>query len=396
MTVRVIKTDDEALQQARELAARFALEADQRDRDRRLPRQEVDAMTLSGLWGISVPREYGGAGVSPTTLAQVTAILSAADASLGQIPQNHFYVLEILRVNGNEQQKRFFYNEVLQGARLGNALAEITSRNQSAQNTRLEAAGPNCTYYRINGSKFYATGSPFADWIPTSVVDDKGHLQLAFVKRGAEGLRIQDDWTGFGQRTTGSGSITYDQVEIPREWIISMQDAFDQPTPAGPLAQLLHAAIDLGIARGAYDQARTFIREKARAPRDAGVESATEDPLLLHRIGEFNLLIEAADALLERAGTAVAAAQADSNETTVAQASLAVARARIAADRAAIDISNQLFELTGSRSTLADYNLDRYWRDARTHTLHDAIRWKYPIIGRYELNGELPPRHGKI
>lgn len=396
MSVTRITNDEEALQAAQKVAAGFALQADDRDRQRRLPYEEVERLTLSGLWGISVPKAYGGAGASPLTQARVTALLSAADASLGQIPQNHFFVLELLRVNGNEQQKSFFYNEVLKGARLGNALAEITTRNQSEQSTRLQSAGTNCAYDRINGSKFYATGSPFADWIPTSVVDDEGVVQLAFIKKGTEGLKIKDDWTGFGQRTTGSGTILYDKVEIPKEWVIPMQTAFDRPTPAGPLAQLLHAGIDLGIARGAYTKALDFIRDKARAPRDAGVESVTDDPLLLHRIGEFNLLLETADALLERAGKAVELAQLDTCEDTVAQASLAVARARIAADRAAITITNELFELTGSRSTLGEFNLDRYWRDARTHTLHDAIRWKYPIIGRFELNGERPPRHGKI
>lgn len=396
MVVNIIRNDEEAIQVATELAEIFADTADDRDRQRTLPANEIQQMTASGLWGISVPKAFGGAGVSPLTLAKVTAILSSSDASLGQIPQNHFYVLELLRVNGDAAQQSFFYTEVLKGARMGNALAEVSSRNQSEQRTRLEGVCVNCDFYRINGSKFYATGSPFADWIPTSVIDDSGVMQLAFVDRLSEGLFIQDDWTGFGQRTTGSGTIRYESVEIQKNRVIPMQSAFDRPTPAGPLAQLLHAAIDLGIAKGAYYKALSFIRERSRAPRDAGVELVTDDPLLLNKIGEFNVQIEAADALLERAGVAVEEAQLKTTADTVASASIAVARSRILSDRAALLITNELFELTGSQSTLSQFNLDRFWRDARTHTLHDAIRWKFPIIGRYELKGQLPPRHGKI
>lgn len=396
MSVHIIKSDTEALRVAAELASAFAVQADERDRQRTLPYPEIELMTQSGIWGITVPKIYGGAEVSMSTLSQVIVILSSADASLGQIPQNHFYVLELLRLNGLPAQQAFFYEEVLKGARMGNALAEITSRDQSAQSTRLEFVCNNCDYYRIQGRKFYATGSPFADWIPTSVVSEDDNLHLAFVKKNSPGLFIQDDWTGFGQRTTGSGTICFESVEIQKDRIIPMQSAFDRPTSAGPLAQLLHAAIDLGIAQGAYQKALNFIREYSRAPRDAGVESVTDDTLLLSKIGEFNVQLEAADALLERAAKAVSVAQNNATADSVAEASVAVARSRIASDRVALTVTHELFELTGSRSTLREFNLDRYWRDARTHTLHDSIRWKFPIIGRYELNGELPPRHGKI
>ncbi len=109
----------------------FAVGAVQRDRERRLPLAEIDRFSQSGLWAISVPREYGGAGVSAVTLAEVTAIISAADSSIGQIPQNHFYMVEALRLNGSKEQKRHYFRRVLEGDRLGNAFTEIGTKTPS-------------------------------------------------------------------------------------------------------------------------------------------------------------------------------------------------------------------------------------------------------------------------
>src|SRR5690606_31236859 len=138
-----IRDDAEALDVARRIATEFKPGAADRDRYRRLPHEELDAFTRSGLWGISVPREFGGAGVSRVTLARVIAIISAADASLGQIPQNHFYALEVLRVNGSKAQQRRLFAAALAGERFGNALAEIGTRTANDRNTRLirEGAG---------------------------------------------------------------------------------------------------------------------------------------------------------------------------------------------------------------------------------------------------------------
>lgn len=124
----LIENDQQALQVAAELAQAFAQEASVRDRERRLPWAELQRFSASGLWGISVPKAFGGAGVSSVTLAQVIARIAAADGSLGQIPQNHFYALEVLRVNGTQQQQQRLFGEALAGVRFGNALAEPGAR----------------------------------------------------------------------------------------------------------------------------------------------------------------------------------------------------------------------------------------------------------------------------
>ncbi|MET1077385.1 MAG: SfnB family sulfur acquisition oxidoreductase [Pseudomonas sp.] len=389
----LIRSDAQALEVATQLAAEFSLEAATRDRERRLPLAELEVFSRSGLWGISVPKAYGGAGVSNVTLAQVIALIAQADGSLGQIPQNHFYALEVLRVNGSDSQQQRFYRLALAGERFGNALAELGTKTALDRNTRLIRDGAG---YRLDGRKFYATGALFAQRIPTLAVDDQGIGYLAFAAHDAPGLQVIDDWSGFGQRTTGSGSVLFDQVYVEAEDVLPFQSAFERPTTVGPLAQLLHAAIDTGLARAAYEDALRFVRERSRPWIDSGVDSAREDPLTLKAFGHLAIRLHAAEALLERAGEFVDRAQAEPTAQSVAEASIAVAEARALSTEIALAAGSQLFELAGSQATLAEHNLDRHWRNARTHTLHDPVRWKYHAVGNYYLNDELPPRRGTI
>ena len=391
----LITDDEQALATARRLAEKFAPEAAQRDRERRLPWAELDAFVASGLWGITVPREFGGAGVRNGTLAEVTAIIAAADGSLGQIPQNHFYALEVLRVGGSVEQQRFFYERVLAGERFGNALAEIGHKDFKRR-TRLTRAADG---WHVDGRKFYCTGALYAHWIPTLVVaDDEGRdvTYLAFVQRDTPGVTVTDDWDGFGQRVTGSGSVQFEHVRVEPEWVVPFQVSFEQATTIGPVAQIMHAAIDLGQARGAFDAALQFVRERSRPWIDAKVERAADDPLTIAQFGDLAVRLRAAEALLRRAGRFVDAAQAKPTDRSVAEASVAVAEARALSTTVSLDAGSRLFELAGTAATLDGLGLDRFWRNARTHTLHDPVRWKYHAVGNFYLNDKLPPRHGAL
>lgn len=390
-----IRDDAEALAVARKLAEEFDAGSAERDRERKLPWDELDRYVRSGLWGITVPKQYGGAGVSYGTLAEVIATISAADGSIGQIPQNHFYAVELIRVTGTEQQKRFFFERVLQGDRFGNALSELGTKTAHDRKTSLtrDTAGPG---YRINGRKFYATGALYADWVPTSVIDENGRQQLAIVPRHAVGLTVIDDWSGFGQRTTGSGSVVFENVHVPADAVVGFVAAFERPTPVGPMAQIQHAAIDLGIARAAYRDLLAFVSTRSRPWVDSGVERAGEDPLTIREVGQLTIQLHAAEALVKRAGRKVDAVAAEPGDDTLAAASIAVAEARVLTNDISLAASTKLFELAGSQSTLAEHNFDRHWRNARTHTLHDPVRWKYHAIGNFILNGKKPPRHGAI
>ncbi|KVE32743.1 SfnB family sulfur acquisition oxidoreductase [Burkholderia sp. TSV86] len=390
---RRIADDRQALDVAHEYAARIAEGAAERDRTRRLPYDELDAYSATGLWGIAVPREFGGAAVSAATLAEVTAIVSAADPAIGQIPQNHFYMLEVLRVNGTREQQRFYFERALAGERFGNALSERGTKTVRDYRTTIEPDGPG---FRLNGQKFYSTGALFAHWIPIVAKDRNGVLYVAFVSANAPGLSVDDDWSGFGQRTTGSGSTRIDNVYVDASAVVPYGAAFDKPTAVGPLGQLIHAAVDLGIARAAFDDARRFVREHARPWVDAHVERASNDPLTLEIFGKLAVELDAAEALIERAGPRVDASIDDPNERTVAAASIAVAKARAATTGIALAASSRLLELAGTSGVLAEHALDRHWRNARTHTLHDPVRWKYIAIADYLVNDTLPPRHGAL
>ena len=390
-----IESDAHAIEVAMRLAETFAAGASDRDLHRLLPWDELEQFTESGLWTLNVPKEYGGPGVSTDTIAKVIAIIAAADGSLSQIPQNHFYALEVLRVGGTEEQKRFFYDRVLAGERFGNALAETGQRDFTRRTRLVRDLGG----WFVEGQKNYCTGAIYAHWIPTLVVspeENKPVTYLAFVPRDAEGVSITDDWDGFGQRVTGSGSVRFQRVAVKPEWIVPFQASFDRPTTIGPFAQIMHAAIDLGIGQGAYRELLTFVRERSRPWIDAKVERAVDDPLTLHNIGNVRLRLRAAEALLARAAAEVDAAQTEMTEASVARASVAVAEAKILATKSGLLAANKLFELSGTSSTLEEDNLDRYWRNVRTHTLHDPVRWKYQAVGNYYLNGKLPPRHGAI
>ncbi|MFN3525203.1 MAG: SfnB family sulfur acquisition oxidoreductase [Paracoccus sp. (in: a-proteobacteria)] len=387
----VIADDAEAIAVARRLAAEFAPGASDRDRDRILPWRELQRYSASGIWGITVPREDGGADVSAVTLARVIAIIAAADGSLAQIPQNHFYALQIVRSGGRPDQRRFFHRLALTGHRFGNAVAEIGAKDFKRRTRLTQADG-----LRLNGRKFYCTGAIYAHWIPTLSVDDDERQQMVFVPRDAAGVTVTDDWDGFGQRLTGSGSVTFDNVAVRPEWVVPFQDSFDRATPIGPHAQIMHAAIDLGIGQGAFAEMTAFIRDRARPWIDAGVDRADQDPLTIAGVGEVALRLRAAEALLDRAGRALDTAQAEPNARTVADASLAVAAARALTTTAGLLAASKLFELTGTSATMGADNLDRYWRNVRTHTLHDPVRWKYHAIGNHRLNGVNPPRHGAI
>jgi len=388
----VIDSDAQALEVARSLAGEFAREASQRDRERRLPLPELERYSQSGLWGITVPREHGGAGVSRATLAEVTAIISAADGSLGQIPQNHYYALEVLRVNGSADQQRRFYARALAGERFGNALAETGTRTAAERRTRLSAGVEG--EWRINGSKFYCTGALYAQWIPTATVDGDGIQRLAIVRRDSPGVEIIDDWSGFGQRVTGSGTVHFNDVAVPVEDVLLLADPAAPPNTIKPLAQIVHAAIDLGIGQAALADAVAFVRERSRPWIDAGVERAADDPLTISEFGRLSIRLEAARALVSRAGRLLDTATASGTAVDVAAASIAVAEARALTTEASLAAGTKLFELAGTQATLDHLNLDRHWRNARTHTLHDPVRWKRHAVGNYYLNDIAPGRAG--
>ncbi|WP_407548699.1 SfnB family sulfur acquisition oxidoreductase [Streptomyces sp. Pv4-95] len=390
----VITDDAEALAVAAELAEEFRAGAAGRDAGRRLPHAELERLSASGLLGVTVPRGHGGAQVRTTTLAEVFRLLASADASLSQIPQSHFVYLNVLRRQGDAAQQKFFFGEVLAGRRFGNAQSEAGTRHVQDIRTRLRPAADGS--YLLSGVKHYATGALFADWIPVLARGGDDALHVAYVPRDAPGVQVVDDWDGMGQRTTAGGTVRLTEVAVPADRVLPHHLTFQGPQLHGAVAQLLHAAIDVGIASGALAEAVAFVRSKSRPWFESGFETAAEDPLLIQRFGELAVRVRAAEALLAEAARTVDTAEAALTDDSAAEASIAVAAAKVLAAEAAVETGSALFEVAGTRAALDGLNLHRHWRDARTHTLHDPVRWKVQHIGRYVLNGVRPPRHGLL
>ena len=372
------------------LAASFEKDAAIRDRDRIWPVAELDAFSQSGLWSINVPRAFGGPEVSYATLSKVVEIISAADSSIGQIAQNHLGVVAAIRTVSDAAQQKLLFGEVLRGVRFGNAFSEFGSKRAADFETRFTDAGDHVI---VRGRKFYATGALLAHLVPIVALDDEGRAWYAIAERDAPGLTVIDDWSSFGQRTTLSGTVLIDDVKVPKTHLVPGYKGYDHPTADGAIFQIIQVAVDTGIAQAAIDETVRFVRTKSRAWVDSGLEHAWEDPYTIQAVGDLTIRLHAAQALLEKAGFAIDAAVADPTAETVAYAQIVTAEAKVLSTEIAIAATNKLFELAGTRSTLAEHNLDRHWRNARTHTLHDPVRWKYAIIGNYSLNAVNPPLH---
>jgi len=394
LAAQVLRTDNEALEAARKLAASAREHAGKRDQQRKLPWSLVEEFTRSGLGSISIAREFGGPQVSFVTLAEVFATISAADPALGQIPQNQVGILSLIAATATRAQKEQLFASVLQGWRIGNAGPERGSKNTLDLKARITADGDE---FAISGQKFYSTGALFAHWVAVKALNDEGRQVMAFVRRGTPGLRVVDDWSGFGQRTTASGTVLLNNVRVEAELVVDSSRLNDAPNIQGAVSQLIQAAIDLGIARGAIADTISFVRERSRPWIDAKVERNSDDPYVIADIGKLHIELHAAEALLRKAGRVlddVSAAPIDA--PGAARASIAVAEAKVLSTELSLLASEKLFELAGSRASLAEFNLDRHWRNARVHTLHDPVRWKYHAIGAYRLNGTLPARHSWI
>lgn len=385
----VVESEAEAIEIAKALAARFLPGAAERDREGYLPVQELDAYSQSGLWGLNVPKAYGGLGASYATIAAVTAIISAADSSIGQIVQNHIVLVAHLDADGTDAQKRELFDLVLKGHRFGNALSEQNSKTVAAFETK---AADDGDHVLVDGKKFYSTGALLAHIVPIVAVNEQGQVVIAFAERDAPGLTVVNDWSSFGQRVTASGSVTLENVRVPKSRVVTVT-AFERPTPAGAISQIIQAGVDLGIADQAIRETVDFVKTKSRPWLESGKETAAEDPFTIQAIGDLTIKLHAAEALLERAGRAIDKALAEESEENAAAAGIAVAEAKVLTTGVAVEAANRLFELAGTRSTLSQHALDRHWRNARVHTLHDPVRWKYFHIGNHRLNGVNPPRH---
>ena len=392
--IHIIENDLDAIQAAYQVAD-FALEGrNERDQQRLLPFAEVNAFSEKGLGGIRIPKSFDGAFVSNKTLAHVFRIINKADSSLGQIPQNQIALLNMIDIMGTNEQKHFIFNEILKGKRLANGGPERHTKDTKTLNTTL--IEENSRLF-VDGEKFYSTGSSFAHWLAIKAVHPEGYVVLTIIDRQADGVEVIDNWNGFGQRTTSSGTVKLTHVEVNPLLVFDERKLENQTNYRGAFSQLIQVAIDVGIAEAALEDTLSAVK-KARPIADAQVEKASFEHYTLQEVGKSVVLLDAAILLLDEAAEYLDKLDALDTVTDeqAAKASILVAEAKVYANDAALHISEKLFELGGSRSSLSTHNLDQHWRNARVHTLHDPVRWKLHALGDYYLNHTLPARHAWI
>ena len=394
-----IWTAGEAVAAARAYAESIADGVIERDRSGRVPVRELAALDASGLLAITVPRAHGGPELGASALAEVIRVIAAVDPAIAQVPQAHFLFTDVLAVLGTQEQRKRLFWEVLDGGRLGNAQAERGGQHAQDLKTRLyrDSGGG----LRLNGTKYYTTGSLTARWLGVTALDDAGQLVLAFVRRDAPGVTLDTDWNVMGQRATVSGSAVFADVPADPALVVPYASAFAVPQQLGARTQLVHAAIQVGIAGGALRDAGWFVRTKARpffeAARAGLAGTASTDPHTIHRYGELATKVSAAEALLAQAAAVQeSVGRVPADEHAAARGSLAVARVKAFASEVAAEVTTEIFSVGGASAADERYDLSRHWRNARTHASHDPVSWKYHHIGNYLLNDALPPNHGQL
>jgi SfnB family sulfur acquisition oxidoreductase len=391
--VSPLQTHHDAVDAATRLASALAPGAAGRDRvgAEVVPTEALDLLDASGLLAVTVPVADGGAGLGPRTLAEVVRIVAAADPAIAQVPQAHFLLVDVLAVHGRPELRKRLYTDVLAGRRIGNALAERGGKHAQDLQTRVRDG-------RLDGVKYYTTGALTSAWIAVSALDEAGRSVLVFVPRDAPGVHVDTDWDVIGQRATISGTATF--AGVPVELSLDYAGVYEVPQQLGARAQLVHAAIEVGIASGALADARAYLREKARPSTEAvraGASRAVEDPHVMYRYGRLAARVRAAEALLESAArTLDEVGLVPADAAAAARGSLAVAAAKAFGSEVAVEAGSELFALCGTSSTARKYDLDRHWRNARTHSVHDPVDWKYHHIAAYELGDVLPPNHGQL
>jgi alkylation response protein AidB-like acyl-CoA dehydrogenase len=372
------------------LAARLAQTAVERDRAGGHAAREREWIRASNLLALAVPREFGGHGASWSTALDVVRIVARADSALAHLLGFHYLQLAGIRLLGNARQRqRLLADSVVEDRFWGNATNPLDRRL---------VATPTAGGYVLNGIKSYASGAVGSDWLTISAWDPLAQAPLvAVLPTGQPGVTVQADWDAFGQRQTDSGNVRFADVLLPQENVL--QPAGQAPALRATLrtqvAQLVLANLYLGIAEGALEAARGYVRDEA-SPWFASspeVVAAADDPYVQHRFGQFWVLVRPAQALADAAAARLDAEFARGASLDAAergQVAVAVAEAKVLAHRAAIGIGSELFELTGAHSTSARYGFDRFWRNARVHTLHDPVDYKLRDLGRYALDGRVP------
>jgi alkylation response protein AidB-like acyl-CoA dehydrogenase len=376
---------------ATEIAASLRETAVERERRAEPPLAEIELLREAGLLALLNPRAAGGIGASFTDSFRIVRILSRADTNVGQLLSYHYLLSSVAYGRATtEQRAELHRRSVAEKWFWGGA---SNPRDASPVLTR-DGDG-----FRLNGRRNFASNAAIADRITVRVLLDDDILLLA-VPNPRDGVVHGHDWDAFGQRLTESGSIEFRNVRIEREHILGEFPArpAEAVPPAAtlgpPLHQLYFVNMYLGTAEGALAEARQYVRTSARPWQTSGVAAASADPYTLEHYGTLDADLRASAALADVAAGEIEAAVARGPALTQAErdgAAATVYAAKVHSTRTALDVTSRIFDLMGARAAGGRYGFDRFWRNIRTHTLHDPLAYKAREVGNFALNGRITP-----
>lgn len=373
--------------------------ASQREHDRILPYDVINQVKASRLGALRLRKEDGGGDVTIRELLQIIIKLGSADANVAHILRNHFGIVERFARNPFSDRSREWQRAIAGGAIIGLANTELGTAKAGGVigTTTLSRDGDG---YRLNGTKYYSTGTLYADFVVVRASDTDGKGLVTLVPTNRDGIERLDDWDGIGQRLTGSGSTHFRNVRVETDEII-----FDAPDAgygiaySNTFAQLYLTAINAGITDAILRDARALVLRRGRNFYHATAERPADDPLLQQIVGQVASNAFAAESSV-LAATDALGADADAKDRGVishelaAHAALVAAKAKVVVDELAIKSGSLLFDAGGASAAKRSDNLDRHWRNARTLASHNPVAHKSRSIGDFELNGTPLPALG--
>jgi alkylation response protein AidB-like acyl-CoA dehydrogenase len=381
-----------------ELLAGIGAGAKDRDLNDENPFDQVTALKRAGFGTLRLPTGLGGAGYTVPQLFSAVIDVSRADPIVAHIFRTHFWFTEErLRTPGDPIGQRWL-SKVADGKIFGNAFSEKGSLAVGSLvfNTRLlpdAAVG-----FRLTGEKYYSTGTLFADYLTATATTDHDSVAVVIVPADRTGVRLIDDWDGFGQRRTGTGTTIFKDVAVSAEEVLSDSPYDAEPTPTVQYASLqlyIHAVV-AGVLEAVVDDGVALLRSRERSFSHATTEKPTDDPLLQRQLGVLASTAYVARAAVLDAAEAIGRATAsDSGDgpdpELAAEAQLKVAKVKVHLDDVAPEAATRLLELGGASAASRQRNLDRHWRNIRTITLHNPVAYKARVIGENLLHGTALP-----
>ncbi|MGO2936501.1 MAG: acyl-CoA dehydrogenase family protein [Glutamicibacter arilaitensis] len=378
-----------------ELLARFspvfahiAQGATEREQQRILPFQQVQWLKDAGFTTLRVPASHGGSPISHEHLFRLLIELAAADSNVAHLLRSHFSFVETISLQPEEFQDRWF-PRVLAGEIFGNAATERGGNALGTTNTKLLQSEQG---WVLRGEKYYTTGSIFADWVVVmATTDGVEGRQYAVVERHAKGVEILDDWDGFGQPLTGTGTAIFTDVAVDEQNIIQRKVA---STLEPAFFQLCLLSVLVGIGKAARNEAARIVATRTRTFNTGSGALFKDDPQIQELVGRLASNVFAAESIVVSAARDLDAALDPSlglnAEEAFLRAELAVQQAHVAAPKLVLDATSEIFDVTGASAVSTSKSLDRFWRNARTVATHNPVAFKARSVGDYFINGTIP------